>query len=439
MGGMIWTPSSPVWTPEKSRQQPHQVTTANIGAAYPFMAQGSLGTRGVYVGQDLYGAGGFCYDPWELYPHVITSPNMLVIGQLGKGKSAKVKTYVDRQLVFGRRAFIMDPKDQGGQGEYTRLCQANGVQAIRLEPGGKVRLNPLDTRVAGGGLSAWEIRRDQLKVLYALIESTLKRDLSPSEHSAIDAALRAATEQAAVRGVEPTLDLVSEWLIHPREGAAERLGMERTELLLAGRDAALTLVRLCEGDLAGMFDGQTSAGIDFTAPLVSLDMSALYQSEALGILMICAQARIQRALMADRSVRRILVIDEGWAVLSNLAVARFMQYEIKMARALGVQVILIIHRLSDLTAAGSDDSEQVQIAKGMLSDTETQVIFTQSSAEVQRAKELLQLNNAQAETIPDLSPHVALWRVGRYTSEIRHRLLSKDEEWIVDTDERMAA
>src|SRR3984893_12071245 len=435
----LWAPSSGLWTPEKSRQLPHQVTTANIGAAYPFMAQRSLGSRGVYIGQDLYGAGGFCYDPWELYPHTITSPNMLVIGQLGKGKSAQVKTYVARQLVFGRRAFIMDPKDQDGQGEYTRLCQANGVRPIRLEPGGKVRLNPLDTRVAGGGLSDWEIRRDQLKVLYALIESTLKRDLVPAEHSAIDAAVRAATAQAAEQGVEPTLDMVAEWLIHPREGAAERLGMERGELLLAGRDAALTLVRLCEGDLAGMVDGQTSAGIDFTAPLVSLDMSALYQSEALGILMICAQARIQRALMADRSVRRILVIDEGWAVLSNLAVARWLQYSIKMARATGGPGILFIHRLSDLTATGSEDSEQHQIAKGMLSDTETQVIFTQSSAEVQRAKELLQLNGAQAETIPDLAPHVALWRVGRYTSEIRHRLLTEDEKWLVDTDERMAA
>src|SRR5207253_4653804 len=144
-------------------------------------------------------------------------------------------------------------------------------------------------------------RRDQAKGPPAVLESAHRRGHHPSESSAIDGALQAATEQAAEQGVEPTLDMVAEWLIHPREGAAERLGMERSELLLAGRDAALTLVRLCEGDLAGMFDGQTSPGIDFTAPLVSLDMSALYQSEALGILMICAQARIQRALMADRS------------------------------------------------------------------------------------------------------------------------------------------
>jgi AAA-like domain len=436
---MIWTPSSSLWTPEKSRQLAHLVTTANIGAAYPFMAQGSLGTRGVYIGQDLYGAGGFCYDPWELYPHIITSPNMLVIGQLGKGKSAKVKTYVDRQLVFGRRAFIMDPKDQGGQGEYTRLCQANGVRAIRLEPGGSVRINPLDTRVGGGGLTPLQIRTDQLTVLFSLCEATLKRDLGESERFAIDSALSAAARQALERGSEPTLNDVAEHLIHPSEHAAGRIGMGRDELLLAGRDVAMALVRLCEGNLAGMFDGQTSPDIDFMAPLVSLDMSALYQSEALGILMVCAQARIQRALMADRSVRRILVIDEGWAVLSNLAVARWLQHSIKMARATGVQVILIIHRLSDLTAAGPPDSEQVQLAKGMLSDTETQVIFTQSTAEVERAKDLLQLNSAQADAIPNLAPHVALWRVGRYTSEIRHRLLTEDEKWIVDTDERMTA
>jgi type IV secretory pathway VirB4 component len=439
-GGMsILARSGGLWVPHKSRQQRHRVTTRTIGAAFPFMAQGSLGSRGVYIGHDLYGAGGFVYDPWELYPAIVTSPNMLVAGLLGKGKSALVKTYVDRQLVFGRRAFIMDPKDQGGQGEYTRLCLANGVQPLRLEPGGKVRLNPLDTTLAGGGLTQQQIRADQLRVLAALSEATLGRVLVPVERAAMVVALTAAAGEAAQLDIEPTIDMVAEALIHPVEAAAHRLSMERNDLLLAGRDVALELIRLCEGDLAGMFDGQTSGHIDFAAPLVCLDMSALYQSEALGILMVCAQAKLQRALMADRTHRRILVIDEGWNVLSNLAIARWMRYEIKLARAMGVQVILVIHRLSDLTAAGAADSEQVAIAKGMLSDTETQVIFAQHPAEVQKAKELLQLNTAQADLIPDLNPHVALFRVGRHSFEVRHRLLSKDEEYIVDTDERTAA
>ena len=78
----------------RSRQAPHRVTTAHLGAAFPFMAQGSLGSRGVCVGEDLYGAGAFVYDPWELYPSVITGQNKLVIGRIGQGKSSYCKTYL---------------------------------------------------------------------------------------------------------------------------------------------------------------------------------------------------------------------------------------------------------------------------------------------------------------------------------------------------------
>jgi hypothetical protein len=60
----------------------HVATTAHVQAAYPFMAEGGLGARGVYIGPDAYG-GSFCYDPWALYGRAITNPNMVVIGQLG--------------------------------------------------------------------------------------------------------------------------------------------------------------------------------------------------------------------------------------------------------------------------------------------------------------------------------------------------------------------
>jgi hypothetical protein len=67
------------------------------------------------------------------------------------------------------------------------------------------------------------------------------------------------------------------------------------------------------------------------------------------------------------------------------------------------------------------------------------VIFGQSTAEVEKARDLFQLNEAEAEHIPALQPHVALVRVGRRSFLVRHRLLNADEEWIVDTDQRMTA
>ena len=71
------------------RPQAHRGTTAQLQALYPFVAEPGLGVAGAYIGQDLLG-GAFAYDPWELYrAGRVTSPNALVIGQIGRGKAAK--------------------------------------------------------------------------------------------------------------------------------------------------------------------------------------------------------------------------------------------------------------------------------------------------------------------------------------------------------------
>ena len=187
-----------------------------------------------------------------------------------------------------------------------------------------------------------------------------------------------------------------------------------------------------------MFDGPTSGDIDLNARVVSLDMSAVYQSDALGILMVCAAAWLQRALSADTRTKRILVVDEAWAIMGNLAIARWLQASWKLARAYGVQNIAVVHRLSDLTAAGAADSEQVQLAKGLLSDSETRVIYGQPPGEIAAAKDLLGLTDTEAELTTKLLRGVALWKVGQRSFLVEHRL-SPTERWIVDTDTRMAA
>lgn len=39
----------------------HSATTAHFQAAYPFLGQGGLGARGVYIGTDAFGA--WAFDP----------------------------------------------------------------------------------------------------------------------------------------------------------------------------------------------------------------------------------------------------------------------------------------------------------------------------------------------------------------------------------------
>jgi len=224
----------------------HQATTRHLGAAYPFASEPGLGGRGVLVGRDLLG-GAFAYDPFELYQAgVVTNPNMIVFGQIGRGKSAFVKTYLWRQAVFGRRAWVIDPK-----GEYGVLARAWGIEPVALRPGGDIRLNPLDD--PGGAPEDTARRRCEL--LASLATASLGRALLPSERSALDLAVDAVSAGDRRRRPAPTLFDVVDALLEPSPAAARAVRSEVGRVAADGREIALELRRLVGGDLRGMFDG----------------------------------------------------------------------------------------------------------------------------------------------------------------------------------------
>jgi type IV secretory pathway VirB4 component len=405
----------------------HVATTAHLQSVYPFMAEGGLGGRGVFIGKDMYG-GSFTYDPWELYElGVITSPNMVVLGQLGKAKSSLVKTMLLRQYIFGRRAWVLDPK-----GEYAPLAHALGVEPIKLTPGGDVRLNPLTRR---GGEQA------QQAILSAVAAAALGRELEPEENAGLREALRVLNESAP----EPTLPEIVKLLLRPRPEMAENLATTPEELAAAARSAALAVQRLCEGDLRGMFDGPTTIDLGLDSPLVVIDLSEMLDAAGLGILMTCAAAW-QRAQIAHLRAEAeasggvgpkiINVLDEGWRFFSHLGAARWLQESFKLARQHGLQNVIVMHRLSDLQAAGTRDSQEVKIAEGLVSDTETRVIYGQPRDQVPLLRDILALSETELEIVPQLQRGVALWQVGRRSYLVHHRISAYERE-IVDTDARM--
>jgi hypothetical protein len=409
----------------------HVATTRHLCAAYPLATEAGLGHEGVLIGRDLLG-GSFTYDPFDLYRSgVVTNPNMVVFGQIGRGKSSFVKSYLWRQSVFGRRAWVVDPK-----GEYGPLARAWGVRPVALRPGGDVRLNPLDTGgpEAGDAADAW---RRRVELTASLAVACLGRDLLPRERAAVDAALADATARAARSGRSaPVLPEVVEALLDPGAEAARALRTDPTRLMEDGRDVALELRRLVHGDLRGMFDGPTTGGLRLDAPLVVLDLSAVYNSPALGVLMACATAWLQSAVRAEHHHRVIVVVDEAWAILSNLGVARWLQASWKLSRALGIANMAVLHRLSDLRSVGAGDSEQVGLAEGLLADSETRVVYAQSPGEVERSADLLGLTDTEVALVAQLRRGVALWKVGRRSFLVEHRLAS-DEVALVDTDAAM--
>ncbi len=408
-----------------TKRPEHRATTAHLGAIYPFVAQGGLGGRGVLIGYDQSG-GAFCYDPWVQYGRSITNPNMIVMGIVGRAKSSLVKTYLYRQANFGRQHWIVDPK-----GEYSPLAQELGCTPITLTPGGSIRLNPLS---AHAGPHA------QLRLLVAVASASIGRPLSPTESMICAETLQTFTGDDQP---EPTLPRVVDRLLDPVESVGDAMRLTRDDLLDASKDLAYGLSRLCRGDLAGMFDGETTQGIDLAGTSVVLDLHHVVDSAAIGIIMICAAAWLAAAIAAEaaaESVRRnrIIVVDEAWRVLSNLACAEWLQDSFKHSRSYGVQNIVVMHRISDLQAAGDDGSRVARLAQGLLSDAETKVIYAQDKAELETAERLLGLTDTERDELPNLGRGLALWIVGDRSFLVRH-VLSEHELAIVDTDARMRA
>jgi type IV secretory pathway VirB4 component len=401
----------------------HRSTTRHAQAVYPFMAAGALGGRGVFVGRDASG-GAFCYDPWVLYGEgMLDDPNAIVLGKLGQGKSSLVKTLLWRMLLFGRRAFVLDIKR-----EYGPLCDAVGVRPISLEPGGGVRLNPLASRPE---------EHAQLELLRAVSVTALGGPLTQIEAAALREALRIV--RARGRG-EPTLPEIAAALFAPTAEMADALRTNALRLAADARRAALALQDLCEGPLKGMFDGPTTPGLDLDAKLLVLDLHAVRDSPAVGILMACATAWMSALLarMAERPGRGRLinVADESWKIVQHTGLGEWFQSNFKLARQFGVMNLVVLHKLADLQAAGDAGSRAARIAEGLVADASTRVVYHQDESQVPLTRTLLGLSETEAGLISMLAAGQALWRVGSRSFVVQH-YRSRFEAELTNTDTGM--
>jgi type IV secretory pathway VirB4 component len=401
----------------------HRFTTRHAQAIYPFVTAGGLGGRGVFIGRDSDG-GAFCFDPWLLYGEgVLDDPNVIVLGKLGQGKSALVKTLLWRMLLFGRRAFVLDVKR-----EYGPLCEAAGVKPISLVPGGGVRLNPLASRPE---------EHAQLELLRAVTVTALGGSLTQVEAAALREALR--TVRARGSG-EPTLPQIAAALFDPVAEMAQALQTTTAQLAADARRAALAVQDLCEGPLRGMFDGPTSRGLDLDAKLLVLDLHAVRDSPAVGILMACASAWISALLArtAERPGRERLinVADESWKIVQHAGLGEWFQSNFKLARQFGVMNLVVLHKLADLQAAGDAGSRAARIAEGLVADASTRIVYHQDESQVPLTRTLLGLSRSEAELISMLSAGQALWRVGTRSFVVQH-YRSRLESRLTDTDAGM--
>lgn len=416
-------------SPGRFRLPRHQDTSAMLAGAYPFLAEGGLGSQGVFIGQDLYSGGSFVYDPWVLYANgIITAPNVVVAGIVGSGKSSLAKSLYTRSLGFGRRVYIPgDPK-----GEHTAVAEAVGGRAIKLGHGLATRLNPLDEGYRPAGMSdqQWiatvtSRRRD---LIGALTETVLARPMSPLEHTAIDTALAVTMRDNSV----PILPMVVDHLLDPADDPDGRLRED-------GRMVGHALRRLVHGDLAGLFDGPSTEVFDPSLPMISLDLSQVTENSTLiSALMTCSSAWMEAALLDPAGGQRWCVYDEAWRVMSQPALLKRMDAHWRLARAYGIANMMIFHKISDLDNVGDQGSAMRGLANSLLANAETRVIYRQESDQLGPTSAALGLTGTEQGLLPTLGVGQGLWKIKGSSYVVQHQL-HPAENRLFDTSSRAAA
>ncbi|MEX5708088.1 conjugal transfer protein TraC [Parafrankia sp. FMc6] len=407
----------------KLRLPAHMETTAQIAGIYPFVVDSGLDAPGMYIGRHVWSGNSFDFDVFELYrQQVIENPNFAVFGAVGSRKSALLKTLISRGSAFGYQAAVpCDPK-----GEYTRLARRLGCEPTYIGPGMSTRLNPLDAPPRPRGIAdadwAREVKRARSSLLSSLIETAKGVPLTPAEHTAVDLALDVVTRQITGatpdRWATPLLPHVLEAMTDPSEEDCSALPMTATELRDASRDATLTLRRLTHGALGGLFDGPTTSPLDFDRPIAVLNLERVQGSdEMIALIMTCAQAWMEAALMRQDGVQRYVVYDECWRLMRFAGLVRRLSAQQKLARQWGCANAIVAHRISDLLSASPDS---VEIAKGLLAETAIRILYKQASDQIADTQEALGLTDVAADLLPRLDPGYALWLIQNRAFYVEH-------------------
>lgn len=388
----------------------HRSTSRILSTAYPWLVASGETLRGPYIGENQLARSPFCFDPWLAYSAgVVRSHSVAIIGVKGSGKSMLAKSWSCGLIVFGRKIAV--PHDPNG--EWAKVAEFVGGKVVSVGRGKGNRINPLDPGARDTTMtdSEWredvlQFRRSTLKTIVAQLRNMA--DMTPFEHTTIDLVLTHFVDAQSVilPMIYDRLRDVDQWSDDP-------------DVRMAGRVLAHTVRRAVEGELQGLFDGESTVSFDPAAPMMVVDTSALKGAspEAKALVRLATSNWIKRATSGSHRVRRVIIHEEAAVELLNdvtggsSGLTEKVSDE-KVARHDNVSHWYLLHRIADLDALGDMGSALQAQALGLLADCDTRVSYAQQEGQLARSKKELGWNDTITRMVRRLEKGEAIWQIG---------------------------
>jgi conjugal transfer ATP-binding protein TraC len=264
--------------------------------------------------------------------------NTVVVGASGSGKSVLMQEAAFGVLSGGGEVAVIDDGRS-----FQNLTKAFGGRQIVFSLNAQVCLNPLSRIDAGLAAQDDEYKSASLQMVRDLVLMMAKGDEKPTR------------EEVGLieRGVSET------WITHSNAGGVEEIalcleamGSELAQRLAIGLESYRS-----RGNFGAYFNGP--ANFDLHPKLTVFEMAELESKKDLRQVVILAILALlgERFVRSGRTVRRLLIIDEAWAMLGDGQAGQFIEGFVRRIRKyggglmVGTQSILDFDRSAGAKAA----------------------------------------------------------------------------------------
>lgn len=286
--------------------------------------------------------------------------NAVIVGTSGSGKSALTNDLIAGNLGTNGRTYVIDVG-----ASYKKLCHLMNGQWIEFNENVDLVLNPFDL--------VHDIKEDMDFLVPILEQMASPNDgLNDYLKSVLQAHILHVMGNKREADVVTVTDLVQSLRCgSPNPVEAERVHEPDGRIL----DLSVQLEPYTkDGAYGRYFNGRTS--VNFNSNLICLELEGLKSRKDLqSVVLLCLIFRINTDLtVGDKTVRKMVVIDEAWDLLSHKHAAGFIETGYRRARKQNASFITITQSI--------DDYYKNPTARAALENADTRFILRQKSESV---------------------------------------------------------